>query len=1403
MYLDGATSAYRGYRLQALYVLARILLHEASQNLIFRPEGKEDLDILSQNGELIETVQVKAYTNDLTLSDFSPVKAASFFRRAVELSKQHTKALIKIVSFGLIGQEMMAAWQKDGLARKSIIKKLVQTGFSSSDIDLIFRMVQLEKVEEDYLQIKIYIFLKESLVGGDPDHAFDLLNHWLYLISEKKKEITYKILIEKINNVGRYLVERNTYHQEWFTSICPIEDNQGTKCDKSHLAEEFYQGIAARYEHILAGVDIIRQKKLADIDAALRKTQVVIIHGASGQGKSTLAYRYLHDFIPDLWRFSIRLIESRQHALKIARALSGHAKAIDAPMVIYIDVSPRDRDWPDLVRELSSLHRNINILVTIREEDWRKASIVGADFSFESVSLTFDEGEARELYSLLASRKTPEKFLRFEDAWHCFGCKGPLLEFVFLITQNQLLSERLHKQIQCLQDAVRTGQLDHKELELLRLVSITSAYGARIDLKELVEQLKLLEPKRTIELFEQEYLIRQSPDGHYIEGLHPVRSNILSDLLTDPTLAPWIAAAKTSLPLMVEEDLEIFLLHAFSRRKNESAELLKPLSLHQPKTWTGLANIMGALLWRGIQEYVIENRELITAIFHRTGAEWSFMLDFDVANISPGFVATWWKNLDFIPNQAKKAIEDFQNRQTPKENVFKYLSDWSTERGQAPTHPDTIRDWSSIAEIGFWLGHLHLDSPIISWLTDLNLNKDMDILPLSYLSDVLLGLSFACGEHFYSWLNKNRAAILNRFRRETQTVTIEDDGQSIRAHFFMNMEHIKDDIANNQSASDTNWLHDEAMRRVELLRKLIPDRQSYGCRGYGHKLGFLELSFDDTEKEGVKAKYLLPLWAIQLNAIFRQQGIYHFRPQTWQEHAQAVYRLRKKVINSLDGLGDALNVHFRKKKSVKLLGKYINPSDWDKLYFMTSDPPLFPRCAVDEWGFTGEREKGPKNTETHLLQSQEKEKAFLQQNGLALKQHKPYFSSLKDFTSSLSLFYRQSIDVLIVNTIVGKEKSAKAKATIIQTAQQHGISIDQAHLSTYNLAKAFQSLPQFQKEFRQRFYQFFDKSELEQLEMQEMATLKQIWSLWYQFAFHPGRYWANADQEAIKRLNTSLSELSKGIRINLQKLSGNSIKARILKENISWEGYPTLGVVFDIDNPLDFHNAFESVKSALGKAMRKIESAELMRYALNFIWHSFIIIPLIKGKSLGKFAWKIATISISTTQNNDWWNYMLNPVPSNVWDLLSIETWKHPRLELANQFQGAIIALVYFMAHIVDFDRLPIMDEEGQELLQKYVTAQSAYISETLQKVLDKIYEIVAYYNSLPTEATENRSALMQAMKILIELQENVKPQADLQGAIRMDLNRIKEWMPRLEAAMAQAELFRLCWVTDTLSLPI
>lgn len=463
-----ATPAYRGYRLQALYTLARILDSSDPANLTFQPEGAEDLALLDASNRLVEVVQVKAYSTNLVLSSLSPSKADSFFYRVSDLLKGRPNLEVKIACFGEIGPELLQAAQTDGQERKRISQRLSEYGFlSKQEAEALLDQLQLVSVQEAGLQQRVFAVLQNLCTGIDPEPAFEMLNYWLYICAENKSRVTQQNVIDRVNAIGRFLAERATYHREWFTSIVPIEAHSVEA--QATLSQEFYRGISARYEHILAGVDQPRPGKLREIAQKFQQKSVVIVHGASGQGKTALAYRYLHDFFPDHWRFQVQLIESRQHALSIATALAGQASALGIAIAVYVDVSPSDVGWVELVKQLS-LIKNIQILVTVREEDFRRASISGVELQFSDVELQFERIEAQEIYQSLAETEIPPQFLDFDDAWRRFG-SGPLMEFVYLVTQGDSLRERLLQQVRRLQDEVQSQQRSGAELELLRGIS--------------------------------------------------------------------------------------------------------------------------------------------------------------------------------------------------------------------------------------------------------------------------------------------------------------------------------------------------------------------------------------------------------------------------------------------------------------------------------------------------------------------------------------------------------------------------------------------------------------------------------------------------------------------------------------------------------------------------------------------------------------------------------------------------------------------------------------------------------------------------------------------------------------------------------------------------------------------
>lgn len=83
------------------------------------------------------------------------------------------------------------------------------------------------------------------------------MDEWWLLLSVRLVLVKENDLIEKVNSVGRFLAECAAHHREWFTSITPIEDHP-IDAQREHLTESFFRGVSARYDHILADLDVRR-----------------------------------------------------------------------------------------------------------------------------------------------------------------------------------------------------------------------------------------------------------------------------------------------------------------------------------------------------------------------------------------------------------------------------------------------------------------------------------------------------------------------------------------------------------------------------------------------------------------------------------------------------------------------------------------------------------------------------------------------------------------------------------------------------------------------------------------------------------------------------------------------------------------------------------------------------------------------------------------------------------------------------------------------------------------------------------------------------------------------------------------------------------------------------------------
>lgn len=1397
-----ATPAYRGYRLQALYTLWRLLkpVGGCDTALVFEPEGQEDLAVYDPEGRLLEVIQVKAHSAPLTLSMLTSGAGTErqnlFSRAAPLLDNEHFR--LKIATYGEVGPELKQAIDGDESACARVIGKLAEIPYISTKVaEALLQRTEIESVSDIIITNELREILSDCLAGVDPDSAFDLLTLWLYRCAEDVVRITRTDLIERINAVGRFFAERVAYHENWFTVIEPLNAVEPNEQERQELADQFFRGIATQYRHVVAGLDVRRDHQLEEIADKLRRHRAIIIHGASGQGKSTLAYRYLHDYCPEQWRFQVKHIEDKPHALNIARALTGHAHAMGVPLVIYYDVKPNETAWVELIRELVG-DTLVQLLVTIREDDFARTSLPKTDFDWDQMMLSLSREEAECIYEGVAREHQPSCFLSFDDAWSRFNGDWPLLEFIHLLTQGESLRDRLSTQVTRLQDEVRQGLMRQEELSLLRYVAVASEYEACLLSRPICESLKLFSPARTIERLEHEYLLQQSTDGTLISGLHPIRSSILATLLTD-AFTPWGETAANCLQFIHTQDIETFLLYSFSRHKDEEQLLLQAISRYRPASWSGIVSVVRALLWRGLRDYAHANADVIADAFREVGLGWLLVLNYDVAGVttraSEDLLEVFFKH---IPEGGKEKIRSLRSRLTDRQMIREYAHNWLTQWDTPLEAPTSEPEWRALAETLFWLGYLNVQWPMAVWWRSTDLEQAMASLPLLTVADLVIGVFTAHAGASQEWIESYRPMLIERFRRETMTVTLEDDGRKVTAHFIVDHRYLVAETTNSPqyAPQSRDIFHEEARKRFTLLRYLFPDREEYGCQGYGHRAlpGGLELPHDSTTKTGIPRDGIPLRWLPELNSTFRGLAEIEHRVGTWQEYADIIMSLRQHYLASLITVANAVESWVDGTgRGNAILGHTVDTADWDCFRDVVREPPLLPKTAVDEWGRVDEfREPSEDCTGT---ESDLREKRY----SLVEKAYRPYKSAFNEMTRALSNYADQAVTTLALCPIIARAgKKPQERDVVIQNAREVGMNPDFIRLSRTNLTDALRALPSFQREFRRLLGQFCSLRQLDEFDAEELFIAKRLWPLWYSLTTRPRLVVTDASNRCLARVESALDTIKESVCVTPRGELGNKVSIRIVSDDTLWEGEPALWVTIDSREAIDSHLGFQYVIESVKRVLHTGSDPQLRQEAACLKWPHIIIIPLLCGRSLMPIGWCLHTRSIVQAAKDNLltdWQLVMQLIPEDSLREADIAVWECGIIELPQRFLQLATQLTYLVGHASDLAQFPETDELGLQVAQTYADGLFVRITDTLQGLFDIGTEIIEAYNSLPTEERIN-SYLLDIANIIAELKPETSEHPNTEP-FSIQLAECAAWFIQLSELLQYAVAGYYLWASD------
>ncbi|MFK5892010.1 MAG: hypothetical protein QM504_02185 [Pseudomonadota bacterium] len=1374
---SGAKAALRGYRLQTLYTLVEIL-NSKDSNIVFQPEGKEDLAIHKKN-KLTRVIQVKARSEKLSLSHFHPEKKDSFFHRVSDLLCDDSELSIEVISFGEIGSEIKKAWSGDISSQASITKKLIKYGIYEQKVECLFKQIKWSIVSEQELYDKLKNYLTSTMVSGNPDSAFSLLMAWLYYASEHQEKISKSDLINKIGAVGKYLSERAAHHKEWFISITPLIQNVQL-AQKEYLANEFYKGISSRFSHIQAGLDMPRVEQINEIDKAFQSGhKTVIVHGASGQGKTTLAYRYLYDFVPEDWRFQINFIENKSHARTIALAIADHLLVFNAYLYLYIDVSPNDLEWTSLVKSLLD-QPNIKILVTIREEDLARQNISNLELGFpEGVPLFLKKVEAKIIYQNLIDKKVANPYPSFSDAWNRFGGDGALMEYVYFLTQTDSLKEKLSFQVNRLREEIRQNKLEPAALEILFCCAVATAFESRVQISALVKQIYLSDAAGTFKLFEDEYLIRCSNDKQHVISLHPLRSKLLVEVLSDPAFNPWIGAATKILPCILETDLESFLLYAFAEYPQEYPTIYQKSATITFHSWQGYAGVSRALIWYGIYSYVETNKKVIQQARDMAGNKgWKLLLNPDLVNISEGdpskfLLETLGKN---NPDKVKQA-KYIRNQVSSPDIVFIELINWLGIPQLAISKPINEVDWLGMSEILFWIGWLKLPARYdTQWL--LEKQTVAKISTISSLSQLTLSLYHYDKYLYHKFIKNNELAIKHLFQIQTNTLWLEIKPDNPIAHYIVPIN------LNNEDETISTSLNKQVVFRAEILRKLFPEAKKFGAKGYGHHIPFIELPFDEANKPGILKSSLPSRLLVNINSTYANLSDYNYRPDNWKIYAENIMSTRRQIVDGYTCLNKALIAYFKQQKPHPLIGWKINEIFWDKLSKVNMVASILPKLAVDPWGYTSEAiNNNSEHTDSSSLTPISA--------SIMLSEYKDYLIVWDEYLNSIISFINQSGTILAVNGINGRSPEF-LHDSIFQKAEEIGrpYSTEEIHLSVVNLNNALFGLKDFQNAFRNKFYDLVDKSELKKLEEKETTKLKKSWSLWYQFAYHPDRYWKVAPEvRAMALTKKAYIDLLNTIKKVLANSATSKWQAKLLSESYSYDEKPALWLSLELQNISALETALAELVNSLAKSIRPIEYKDLIYFILTNHWHQIVIIPMLQGKTLSHMSWRILTSDFVGNEPVLSDDGLIKNIPQPLSDI-AISNFKFEQCEIYNSDKinnlanelGEMLGVVIHFSNFIEV--LPNLNKTGEKILTEYLEESYEKLTENISNADTIILELK---NTIKNDDTYR-------LEVLEICEKSIYPYGKPEdNKMLIELGDCKDWVTLLQHALEALQLIK--WI--------
>lgn len=806
---NGGAVNIRGIGFQLLFSI-HTLLEQLDSHLTntVRLEGIEDLDLRAGDNQTY--FQIKTSQNTIDASTIWELKVFQHFYEVYRINPSAyfviihntsvSKGNLDIVGTINYSQNVLTYWQS----------KFVEAGIivEHTELQSFFKRIIFKKVSEIVLftEIKKTLYNKYNINLNAEQPFIKALFYHSFEWAKQKTTVTYQDLYRVINSIADSFSTfpvNPALQNSW---IVPMTFEIGT----NEYDNSYFDGKAARPVDIARGLPVKRPVWENLILKGIVAFDVIVIKSSSGQGKSTLAWQVSQSLTSQGFViYQLQYCSNLNDATAVADYLLTRILIGEIPVLVIDGLNKSVSGWSLLAEKMRD--NPVKLIITTREEDWVRYGSEITNLTLKVVDIKLTDQEAETIYAELKKHnKLYSGTTTWQPAWERIKENGLLIEFVYLLTRGELLSKRLASQIHQLNTEVAAGI----KLEILRLIAIADILNIRLSVKSLSKYLlnRFTSDTDQNEIYrqlEKEYYLNF--EKNYVQGLHPVRSRHLVDILLSN-----IPSGDSLLNLLYITD-EDFIYDYFIGVPLQFKDLDKAF-------WEEAAAIMGkrkksemvyaidGLMHYEPEKYWISNKEIYNEVSATGG------IDLFVYDSIP------FNNLSTIENiSSALSGSDLNSNMQLLGKKLKLLSPYKIESSEVRIFTEALskelekQPIEGLLEgVGFlykWFKRLSVSFPDIILVEENNLLKQLSEKNINETAEIFNYFRLFNADQFKIFIEVHNNEIIGHLKKKTNTLTIEERGNNLFIEYLLD--------------KDADKANEMSVYRIETIFNFLPFHQRY------------------------------------------------------------------------------------------------------------------------------------------------------------------------------------------------------------------------------------------------------------------------------------------------------------------------------------------------------------------------------------------------------------------------------------------------------------------------------------------------------------------------------------------------------------------------------------------------